>query len=89
MVITKQGKVFAWGRGNVGQTGLGIKDTVNTPTCIQTLDGQHVTQVQLLQLIFDTHTLSNAQAYCGICVCMSHKRAFHILFQWVRQVLSA
>ena len=47
MVISKQGRVFAWGRGNVGQTGLGINDTINVPTCIQTLEGQQVTQVQL------------------------------------------
>lgn len=46
MVISKRGRVFAWGRGHVGQTGLGINDTVNVPTCIQTLEGQHVMQVQ-------------------------------------------
>ena len=46
MVIGKQGRVFAWGRGHVGQTGLGFKDTVNVPTCIETLTSQHVTQVQ-------------------------------------------
>lgn len=46
LVIGKQGRVFAWGHGSVGQTGLGRKETVNVPTCIQALEGQHVTQVQ-------------------------------------------
>lgn len=49
LVISKQGRVFAWGRGNVGQTGLGSNDTTNVPTCVQTLEGQHITQVQPLQ----------------------------------------
>ncbi|KAL3150238.1 hypothetical protein ABBQ32_000096 [Trebouxia sp. C0010 RCD-2024] len=43
LVISKQGRVFAWGQGSVGQTGLGRKETVNVPTCIQALEGQHVT----------------------------------------------
>ena len=46
MVVSQQGRVYAWGRGHVGQTGLGINDTLNVPACIQTLDGQHVIQVQ-------------------------------------------
>ena len=45
MAISKHGKVFAWGRGHVGQTGLGIRDTINVPTCLEVLSGQRVSQV--------------------------------------------
>ena len=38
--------MFVWGHGSVGQTGLGTQDKVNVPTCVQALQGQHVTQVQ-------------------------------------------
>lgn len=46
MVISRQGRVFAWGQGSVGQTGLGMKETVNVPHCIEALEGRHVRQVQ-------------------------------------------
>ena len=45
MVIAQQGRVFTWGRGNTGQTGLGITDTVTLPTRVEALEGRHVTQV--------------------------------------------
>lgn len=45
MVITQQGRVFSWGRGSTGQTGLGTTDTVTLPTRLQALQDHHVTQV--------------------------------------------
>ena len=45
MAITQQGRVFSWGRGSTGQTGLGTTDTVTLPTRLQALQDHHVTQV--------------------------------------------
>ena len=45
MVITEGGKVYSWGRGNMGQTGQGHTETTNTPQLVQALQHLHVTQV--------------------------------------------
>ena len=47
MVIAQQGRVFVWGRGNTGQTGLGTTATINLPTRLEALNGQHITQVSV------------------------------------------
>lgn len=45
MVISQQGRVFTWGRGNSGQTGLGTTDTVTLPARLEALEDHCVTQV--------------------------------------------
>ncbi|DBA87172.1 TPA: hypothetical protein ACH3X2_005178 [Trebouxia sp. C0005] len=45
MAICQQGKVFSWGRGNCGQTGLGTTDTVTLPARLEALENHSVTQI--------------------------------------------
>ncbi len=47
MVICRQGRVFSWGRGNCGQTGLGTTDTVKLPARLEALEDHCVTQVTI------------------------------------------
>ena len=48
MVICQQGRVFSWGRGNCGQTGLGTTDTVILPARLEALEDRCVTQVTIM-----------------------------------------
>ncbi len=47
MVICQQGRVFSWGRGNCGQTGLGTTETVTLPARLEALEDHCVTQVTI------------------------------------------
>ena len=48
MVICQQGRVFSWGRGNCGQTGLGTTGTVILPARLEALEDRCVTQVTIM-----------------------------------------
>ena len=45
MIICPEGRVYTWGRGNMGQTGLGTTETASRPTRVEALVGHTVTQV--------------------------------------------
>jgi alpha-tubulin suppressor-like RCC1 family protein len=45
LALTLEGDVFAWGRGREGQLGLGSRDNVSTPTRIDALAHEVVTQI--------------------------------------------
>ena len=55
MAICQQGKVFSWGRGNCGQTGLGTTDTVTLPARLEALENHSVTQVTTTISSTDLH----------------------------------
>lgn len=61
MMICPEGRVYTWGRGNMGQTGLGSTETVNVPTMVKGLLGKHIMQVSAVRYLLGeaakTHTM--------------------------------
>ena len=67
MVICQQGRVFSWGRGNCGQTGLGTTDTVTLPARLEALEDHCATQVTTT--ISSTHQHAASLVHNSILVC--------------------
>eukprot|EP00803_Ostreobium_quekettii_P009976 evm.model.scf_2796.2 EVM.evm.TU.scf_2796.2 scf_2796:5567-19194(-) len=58
LAVTAQGKVYSWGRGTCGQTGLGATDNTCTPTQIESLQEEYIIQVSA----GSSHSLALARA---------------------------
>lgn len=86
MVITAGGKVYSWGRGNMGQTGHGHTETINKPQLLQGLQHLHVTQVGSTLL----HCLLRCQCDFRMSVhneqcrrtCQGEKLWLHVCSTW-------